>query len=360
MLVEVVTITIMCSIAGAIGNVDNKMLADAFLYYLDEPCSRSTKDSSIPQLPVSDFSNLLNSALTLDEKNINAELLNKVSFFAKAIYEQATKDSEKLQLEFEQLKLKLSPYSEEVTRLFSKTTSDLQITLNPYVTELQNQLETITLDFVKKLKSINLDLYSSSASMTVALVAFSQKLEAKMDECLNALRNVIATCTGKVKEKIELQVAALYQSLTPLVEDLQDPLRKHMENLSFLMKKSVMLIESKILENTAMLEKQITVCTSLLKEKSSLILGNVRKTLTLCLFDISQKITVFKDLVTPYRETLIKSVVLRLENIQDQLGGAASVSLQDKKNYLEKNLFDKISDLLNSTILTTVSKTFTE
>ncbi|XP_056399282.1 apolipoprotein A-IV-like isoform X2 [Hyla sarda] len=335
------------------------MLADAFLTYFDQPSS-STKDSSTSQVQVSDFSSLLNNALRLDDKSVNEELLNKVSFFAKAIYEQATKDTEKLQLEFEELTIKLSPYSEEVTKLFSKTTSEMEITLTPYAKELQSQVESITVEFVKKLRSINFDLNSDSASMKVALALYSQILEAKMAECLNALRNLIQTCTEKVKEKIDLQVVSLYQSLSPFAEGMQDTLRKHMETLSFLMKKNVMLIGSKILETTAMLEKQVILCSSLLKEKNSLLFGNVRRTLALCLFDISQKINVFKDLVTPYREALTKSVLLRLENIKKQLGGTVAVSLQDKKDYLEKNLFDKITDLLNSTLLTTVSKTYTE
>ncbi|KAM3921401.1 uncharacterized protein RB166_010774 [Leptodactylus fuscus] len=323
----------------------------------------STKDSSIEQGLVSDISKLVN-ALTLDEdKSVDAELLNKVSFFAKAIYEQATKESEKLQFEMEQLKIKLTPYSEEVTTLFRRTTEEMQITLNPYSMELQTEVEKITLEFIKKLKNINLDLNSFlyDESVKVPLVLYAQQLEAKLAECLYALRKVVGTCTEKVKEKIDLQVLALYQGLSPFVKDMQDPLRKQMENLNFLMKRSVALIESKILETTTILEKDLTLCTSLLKEKDSLLFGNVRKTLALCLFDMSQKINVYKAVVTTYRETLTKSVVLRIENMKNKLEASAMASLPDpKKDYLEKSILDKISDLLNNTLLTTVTGTVTE
>ncbi|XP_040272478.1 apolipoprotein A-IV-like, partial [Bufo bufo] len=351
MLAKVVTLTLMCTIAGTLGDLNANMLTDAFLSYLDQS-TVSTKDSSASQVQLYDFSRLVNSALQLDEdKSVNAELLNKVSFFAKAIYTQATKDSEKLQLELEQLKIKLSPYSEEVTKLLSKNTKDLAITLNPYTEELQTEVEKIMLEFIKKLKNINLDLISDSTK--VPLVLYSQTLDAKMAECLNALRNAVGTCTERVKEKIDLQVLALYESLSPFAEDMQDALRKEMENLNFSMKKTVFLIENKILESLVLLEKQITLCTSLLKEKNSLFFGNVRKSLALCLFDMSQKIKAFKAVVTLYRNALTKSVVLRVDNMKNKLGGSAAVSLQDQKDYLEKNIFDKISDLLNSTLLTT-------
>ncbi|XP_075695914.1 uncharacterized protein LOC142662000 [Rhinoderma darwinii] len=364
MLAKVVTITLMCTITGALCAVNTKMLTEAILSYLNQPSS-STKDSSISQTQVSDFSRLLNSALVVDnEKGVNAELLNKVSFFAKNIYAQAKIDSENIQLDFEQLKVKLSPYSEEVTKQLSKTTKELEIALNPYAEELQTKLQNSMLEFIKKLKSINLDLNSdlreNADSMKVPLVLYSQKLEVKMAECFDALRNAIGTYTEKVKEKIDLQVLALYQSLSPFAGDMQDTLRKHMENLNFLMKKSVILIESKILETTAMLEKQITFYTNLLKEKNSLFLRNASKTLALCLFDMSQKIKVFKDLVTPYGEDLTKAVVLSVENMKDKLGGSAALSLQEQKSFLEKNIFDKISDLLNNTSLDTVTGTAIE
>lgn len=362
MLAKVVTITLMCIIAGAVDNVNTNMLAESILSSFNLPSS-STKDSSTLEVQVSALNSLLN-ALRSDDSSINAELLNKVSFFAKAIFAQATKDSEKLQLELEQLKIKVFPYSEEVTKLFSKTTEELETTLNPYTEELQTQIEKITLDFIKKLKSISLDLNSdmrkNAAIMKIPLVLYSQKLEGQLADCLNALRNVVGTCTEKVKEKIDLQVLALYQSLSPFAEGMQDTLRKHMENLNFLMKKSVILVESKILDTTAILEQQITVCTSLLKEKDSVYFGNVRESLEFCLFDMSQKINMFKEMVTPYKAALTKSVVLRIENMKSKLGGSAAVSLEDQKDYLEKNLFDKISDLLNSTFLTTVAKTVAE
>ncbi|XP_071969549.1 uncharacterized protein [Engystomops pustulosus] len=307
MLAKVLAITLVCTIAGVLGDVASNVLVDAILSYFDQS-TLSTKDSTTSQVQVSDLSSVSN-ALALDGvKSLNADLLNKVSFFAKDIYEQVTQDSEKLQLELEQLKVKLLPYSEEVTRLLSRTTEELRITLNPYAEELQTQVQTITLDFVKKLESLNLDLTSGalSNSMMVSLVMYSQKLEAKMAESFNALKKVIGTCTEEVKKKIDLQVLSLYQSLSPLVGDMQSPLKKNLENLNYVMKKSVFLIER------------------------------------------------------AYGEAIIKSVVSRVENLQNLLDASAALSLTDQKDYIEKNIYDKINELLNSTLLTTPTRVVTE
>ncbi|KAG8569302.1 hypothetical protein GDO81_014355 [Engystomops pustulosus] len=361
MLAKVLAITLVCTIAGVLGDVASNILVDAILSYFDQS-TLSTKDSTTSQVQVSDLSSVSN-ALALDGvKSLNADLLNKVSFFAKDIYEQVTQDSEKLQLELEQLKVKLLPYSEEVTRLLSRTTEELRITLNPYAEELQTQVETITLDFVKKLESINLDLTSGalSNSMMVSLVMYSQKLEAKTAECFIALKKVIGTCTEEVKKKIDLQVLSLYQSLSPLAGDMQSPLKKNLENLNYLMKKSVFLIEREILDTTATLEKQISLCATLLKEKNSLFFRNVRKTIALCLFNMNQKINGLKAIIAPYGEAIIKSVVSRVENLQNLLDASVAVSLIDQKDYLEKNIYDKINELLNSTLMTTPTRVVTE
>ncbi|XP_066465458.1 apolipoprotein A-IV-like [Eleutherodactylus coqui] len=341
---------------GALANVDSKILSDASSYFFEQPKS-STKDSSSSLIQLPDTSSLLNSDLQLEDgKSVTAELLNKISFFTKNIYALAASNPEKLRYDLEQLQVQLSPYSEEVTKLLSKTTEDLALTLNPYTEQLQGQLEKITLAFIKELESINLgldgDMRVNAGIMKLPLTLYSQKLEAKVSECLNALRNAVTTCTSKVKETIDLQVLALYQSLSPFSDNLQGTLRKHMENLNFMMKKSVTVIESKIVETTATLEKQLTLCTTLLKEKNSLFFSNVRKALTLCLYDMSQKIKVYKDVVTPYKDALAKSVVLRVESIRNMLDGSAAISLQDQKDFLEKKIFDKISDLLNGSFLT--------
>ncbi|XP_069597761.1 apolipoprotein A-IV-like [Ranitomeya imitator] len=352
MLAKVVTFTLISIITGSLVDDNTKLLDDALLSYLSL-LSGSTKDSSSSQVSLSDFSSLLDSTLTLgeEEKSVYAQLLNKVSFFAKTVYEQATKDSEKLQLELEQLKIKLIPYSKEVTKLLSKTTEELEITLNPYADELQTQVEKITLEFIKKLKSFSLDL-------KLPLVLYFQTLDVRMAECLNALRSAVATCTEKVKETIDLQVAALYQSLSPFAEEMQDALRKQLGNLNFSMKKSVILIGSKILENTSMLEKEMSLCISQIKEKKGSLYRNVRYTVTSCLVDLSQKIKMFNSVMTPFGETLTKSVVFRIENIQNLLQGSAAVNLQNKKDILEKSIFDTISNFINnSTLLTNASVT---
>ncbi|XP_073513198.1 uncharacterized protein [Phyllobates terribilis] len=343
MLAKVVIITLISTIAGSLVDDNTKILDDAFLSYLDL-LRGSTKDSGSSPGSLADFSSLFD-ALTLGEdKSVYAQLLNKVSFFAKNLYEQATKDSEKLQLELEQLKIKLIPYSEEVTKLLSKTTEELEITLNPYAGELQTQVEKITLEFIKKLKSFSLDF-------KMPLVLYFQTLDVRMAECLNALRSAVVTCTEKVKEKIDLQVVALYRSLSPFADEMQDALRKQLENLNFSMKKSVISIGSKILEDAAMLEKQMNLCISQLKEKKGSLYRSIRYTVTSCLVEMSQKIKVFNSVMTPFGDTLTKSVVLSIENIQNVLQGSAAVNLQNKKDILEKSIFEKISNLINNSTL---------
>ncbi|KAM4015430.1 uncharacterized protein ACNLHF_002098 [Anomaloglossus baeobatrachus] len=332
--------------AGTLVNDNTKILDDAFLSYLDL-LSGSTKDSSSALSSsslleyVSPEATVSTLALT-EEKSVYAQLLNKVSFFAKNMYEQATQETENLQLDLEKLKIKLIPYSEEVTKLLSKTTEDLQITLNPCAAELQTQVETITLNFIKNLKSFSLDL-------KMPLVLYFQTLDVRMSECLDTLRKAVVTCTEKVKEEIDLHLVALYQSLSPFVEEMQDALRKQLENLNFSMKKSVILIGSKILENATMLEKQMNLCISQLKEKRGPLYRNVKYTVTSCLVDISQKIKVFNSMMTPFGDSLTKSFVLSIENIQSLFQGSAAVNLQNKKDILEKSIFDKISNLFKNT-----------
>ncbi|XP_063799357.1 apolipoprotein A-IV-like [Pseudophryne corroboree] len=359
MLVKAITITLVVfTIAGSLAEVTDSKLADAALNYLSLESS-STKGSLL-KIQLLDLTKKL-SALIDNLNSVNVEdLQNKVTVFVKLIQAQMTPDLVKLQLEVqkdsEQLRTKLSPYSDAVNKQLSKTTAALTGIFTFFDEELQALLQKSNLAVSEMMKNIALDLdietRANPGNMQLSLASYSQRLEITITETLKELSESLLTSTEKVNEKIDQQVLTLYQSLSPFADDMQDNLRKQTENMKFQIKKNVSQMVSKILNNTALLKKQMSLYTVILKEESNLEFGYAKKTLDRFMTNMSLKVVEFKAMATTYRDILKEALVKSVADLKQKLINDA-VSEQDQMNLeiLEKDFLDKISKFINGTLL---------
>ncbi|XP_040181296.1 apolipoprotein A-IV-like isoform X2 [Rana temporaria] len=350
MLVKMIAVTLVFTITGSNAEATSKNLASAFLDYAAQVVT-ATKNSA----SVYDFTKQVSDLLEKNMKSLDKEnLLKAFSTFADSINKPLTYDKAKQPMldELEQLRTTLSASTLEVNRLFSMISEELLIKLSLYFDNLQAKVEKNTLAVSQKLESITVDLntplITSIDSMQMSLALNLQNLEGAIVENLEEVRVNVNVYHERVSEKLRQQSLLLIKHLSPYAADMQESLTKQFKVMCFQIKKLVDQMQTNIFVTASQLKEQVGFFKSSLLAKTYLDVSNVKKTTNICLSDMSQKITLFKDTVVLYGETLKKTLIEGLENIKKE---TELYDVQDSTKVLNKNIQEKILSFINSTLL---------
>ncbi|XP_077313090.1 uncharacterized protein LOC143933869 [Lithobates pipiens] len=353
MLVKMIAVTLVFAITGSKAEATSKNLASAFLDYAAKVIT-ATKNSAL----VSDFSNQVSDLLEKNMKSLDKEKLQKAVFtFADSINKQLTYDKAQQPMldELEQLRTTLSASTLEVNRLFSMISEELLFKLSLYFENLQAKVEKHTLAVSQKLESITVDLntqlITNIDSMQMSLALNLQNLEGAILENIEEVRVNVNVYNDRVSEKLRQQSLVLIKRLSPYAADMQESLTKQFKLMCFQIKKLVDEMQTNIFVTASQLKEQVSFFKSSLLGKTYLDISNVKKTTNTCLSDMSEKITLFKETVLLYGETLKKTLIEGLENIKKETG---LYDVQDSTKILNKNIQEKILNLINSTLLSVV------